>query len=145
MSFEISIQEFNRQFQLYQKKDRYNLNLHEFDLNHFIVMFFNEEIEDLFIKYACKEKNDIKECRINLTSFSDFFESVENLLHFHVLEVNGYFTNLDLYFIAQPQLIEVNYITRELIFEVVDRLLNGVDCNYKSRLKTELLINMEFD
>ena len=60
MSFEISIQEFNRQFQLYQKKDRYNLNLHEFDLNHFIVMFFNEEIEDLFIKYACKEKNDIK-------------------------------------------------------------------------------------
>ncbi|HEY4539980.1 MAG TPA: hypothetical protein VIG94_08240 [Faecalibacter sp.] len=145
MSFEISIQEFNRQFQLYQKKDRYNLNLHEFDLNHFIVMFFNEEIEDLFIKYACKEKNDIKECQINLTSFSDFFESVENLLHFHVLEVNGYFTNLDLYFIAQPQLIEVNYITRELIFEVVDRLLNGVDCNYKSRLKTELLINMEFD
>ena len=121
MSFEISIQEFNRQFQLYQKKDRYNLNLHEFDLNHFIVMFFNEEIEDLFIKYACKEKNDIKECRINLTSFSDFFESVENLLHFHVLEVNGYFTKLDLYFIAQPQLIEVNYITRELIFEVVDR------------------------
>ncbi|WP_322970144.1 hypothetical protein [Faecalibacter sp. LW9] len=145
MSFEISIQEFNRQFQLYQKKDRYNLNLHEFDLNHFIVMFFNEEIEDLFIKYACKEKNDIKKCRINLTSFSDFFESVENLLHYHVLEVNGYFTKLDLYFIAQPQLIEVNYITRELIFEVVDRLLNGVDCNYKSRLKTELLINMEFD
>ena len=145
MSFEISIQEFNRQFQLYQKRDRYNLNLHDFDLNHFIVVFFNEEIEDLYIKFSCKEKNFLKESLLNKTSFNDFFESVENLLNFNVLEINGYFPSMDLYFITSERLIEINYITRELIFDIVDRLLTGVDCNYKSRLKTELLINMEFE
>lgn len=145
MSFEISIQEFNRQFQLYQKNDRYNLNLHHFDLTHFIVLFFNEEIEDLTIKFSCKEKQETKEIFIQHISFNDFFESIENLLHYNIDNYSGYFPTLDIYFTSQPQLIEINYIHRDVIFEIVDRLLSGIECNYKSRLKTELLINMEFD
>ncbi|RLZ06494.1 hypothetical protein [Faecalibacter macacae] len=145
MSFEISINEFNRQFQLYQKGERYNLNLHQVDLNHFIVTFFNEKIEDLEINYSCKEKDNNYSQKVNYTSFNFFFDSVENLLDHQVNYLQGYFTTYDMYFISKPDYIEINYIKRELLFDIVDRLLNGMDCNYKSRLKTELLINMEFD
>lgn len=145
MSFEISIQEFNRQFQLYQKKDRYNLNLYETDLNHFIISFFQDEIEDLQIIYAPKATQNIIEKKIKYTTFSYFFENIEDLLDHEVLQIEGYFTKFDFYFSGMNNFNEINYIKRDLLFEIVDRLLNGMDCNYKSRLKTELLINMEFD
>ncbi|QTV05293.1 hypothetical protein [Faecalibacter bovis] len=145
MSFEISINEFNRQFQLYQKGERYNLNLYKIDLNHIIVTFFNEIIEDLEIKYACKENDNIYSHTIKNTTFNLFFESVENLLDHKVISFQGYFTNLDMYFVTKTDYLEINYIKREVLFDIVDRLLNGIDCNYRSRLKTELLINMEFD
>lgn len=145
MSFEISINEFNRQFQLYQKGERYNLNLHQLDLNHFIVTFFNEKIEDLEIKYSCKEKDNFYTQNVNFTTFCYFFDSVENLLDHKVLSIQGYFTDQDMYFVSKTDYIEINYIKREYLFDVVDQLLNGMDCNYKSRLKTELLINMEFE
>lgn len=146
MSFEISISEFNQQFQLYQKGDRYNLNIYQLDLNHFIVTFFCELIEDLEIAYASKyNENNIFQKKINSTSFNDFFEKVEHLIEHQVYLINGYFPQLDFYFNAVTDFIEINYISRDLLFEIIDRILNGMDCNYKSRLKTELLINMEFD
>lgn len=145
MSFEISINEFNRQFQLYQKNERYDLNIYQLDINHFIVTFFQKEIEDLEISFSCKEREQKHENKIIYTTFNHFFESVENLLDHHILRMHGYFPELDLYFNYVNNFIEINYIKRELLFEIVDQLLNGMDCNYKSRLKTELLINMEFD
>ena len=145
MSFEISIQEFNRQFQLYQKGDRYNLNLYETDLNHFIISFFQDEIEDLQIIYAPKATQNIIEKKITCTTFAHFFENIEDLLDHEVLKIEGYFIKYDFYFSSMNNFNEINYIRRDLLFEIVDRLLNGMDCNYKSRLKTELLINMEFE
>ena len=145
MSFEISVTEFNRQFQLYQKNDRYNLSLYHMDINHFIVTFFNVEIEDLDISFSCKEKDIIKEQILPHTSFSYFFENVEHVLEHNIYKLNGYFNEYDLYFHAVMDFIEINYIKRETLFTIVDQLLNGMDCNYKSRLKTELLINMEFE
>ena len=145
MGFEISINEFNRQFQLYQKGERYNLNLHDLDLNHFVVTFFKEEIEDFEVTYSCKSKDELIQQKALYTTFNHFFESVENLLDHNVYSITGYFPKLDIYFNSMMNFIEVNYIRREILFVVVDQLLNGMDCNYKSRLKTELLINMEFD
>ena len=146
MSFEISISEFNQQFQLYQKGDRYNLNIYNLDMNHFIVTFFNETIEDLEIAYASKEdEHQIFEKKVSSITFNHFFEKVENLIEHHVYLINGFYPELDFYFNAVTDFIEINYISRDLLFEIIDRILNGMDCNYKSRLKTELLINMEFD
>ena len=146
MSFEISINEFNQQFQLYQKGDRYNLNIFQLDLNHFMVTFFCEMIEDLEIAYASKhDEHNIFQRKINATTFNDFFESVENLIEHHVYLINGYYPKQDFYFNAVTDFIEINYISRDRLFDIIDRILNGMDCNYKSRLKTELLINMEFD
>ena len=145
MSFEISINEFNRQFQLYQKGERYNLNLYQMDLNHFIVTFFEYKIEDLEITYSSKDDDDLKQQEVKCTTFSHFFENVESLLDHSVITLHGYLIELDFYFNSTFNSIEINYIKRELLFEIVDRLLNGMDCNYKSRLKTELLINMEFE
>lgn len=145
MSFEISIQEFNRQFQLYQKKDRYNLNWCETSLTYFMIAFFQEEIEDLRIIFASKANQQMIEKSINLTSFSIFFDSVEDLLDHETIHIEGYFPKYDFYFNGVDNFIEINYIKRDMLFEIVDRVLNGLDCNYKSRLKTELLINMEFD
>ncbi|MBF0597270.1 hypothetical protein [Faecalibacter rhinopitheci] len=145
MSFEISINEFNRQFQLYQKNGRYNLNVYNLDINHFIVTFFQNEIEDLEISFSCKEKGTIYQHKISHTTFNHYFESVENLLDHNIHSLNGYFHQLDLYFHSSNEFLEINYIQREILFDIIDQLLNGMDCNYKSRLKTELLINMEFD
>lgn len=145
MSFEISIAEFNRQFQLYQKNDRYNLSLYQMDINHFIITFFNVEIEDLDISFSCKEKEIIREQILPNTTFCYFFENVENTLDHNIYRLDGYFREYDLYFHAIDDFIEINYIKREMLFTIVDQLLNGMDCNYKSRLKTELLLNMEFE
>lgn len=146
MSFEISIGEFNRQFQLYQKGERYNLNIYSLDLNHFIVTFFKETIEDLEIAYATKnDENSIIEKKLNCTTFNNYFENVENLIEHCTYLINGYFPGMDFYFNCVTDFIEINYISRDKLFEIIDRILNGMDCNYKSRLKTELLINMEFD
>ena len=110
------------------------------------VTFFLERIEDLEIAYACKDdEHQIFQKKIISTSFNDFFENVENLIEHHVYLFNGYFPTLDFYFNAVTDFIEINYLSRDKLFEVIDRILNGMDCNYKSRLKTELLMNMEFD
>ncbi len=145
MSFEISIQEFNRQFQLYQKGLRYNLNIYETDLSYFMIIFFQEEIEDLRITYAPKATEIIVEKEAKCTSFDYFFGNIEDLLDHDIYAVETYFPKYDMYFNGVRNFFEINYIKREFLFEIVDRLLNGMDCNYKSRLKTELLINMEFD
>jgi len=147
MSFEISIQEFNRQFQLYQKGQRYNLNLIDTDLNHFMIVFFQDGIEDFKIIYSPKAEhlNQVIEKNVHLTTFSYFFENIEELLDHETFSIEGYIPKYDLYFNGINNFIEINYIKRDVLFEIVDRLLNGMDCNYKSRLKTELLINMEFD
>jgi hypothetical protein len=145
MSFEISIQEFNRQFQLYQKGNRYNLNVYETDLSYFMIIFFQEEIEDLRITYAPKSTQNIIEKEVKCTSFAFFFERIEDLLDHEIFAVDAYFPKYDFYFNGINNFIEVNYLNRDVLFEIVDRLLNGMDCNYKSRLKTELLINMEFE
>ena len=145
MAFEISIQEFNRQFQLYQKGERYNLNLHETNLSYFMITFFEDEIEDLNIIFAPKTTDNTIEKMVKSTTFALFFESIEEILDHDIYSLDAYFPKYDLYVNGVNHFIEVNYIKREILFEIVDRLLNGMDCNYKSRLKTELLINMEFD
>ena len=38
-----------------------------------------------------------------------------------------------------------NYIHRNFLSELLDILLSELDCNFISRLKTELLINLEFE
>ena len=145
MIFDISIIEFNRQFQLYQKGDRYNLNLYDLDYSYFLTLFFDELIEDFEISYTYLESHLIQTKQSKSTTINHFFEGIDYFKCHSVYSAEGYFNNLDLYFKCKNDIIEINYIKRELLFDVVDRLLSNLDCNYKSRLKTELLLNMEFD
>lgn len=145
MIFDISINEFNRQFQLCQKGERYNLNLYDLDYNYFLFIFFEDLIEDFEVSFGQKDSNFIQTKQSNKTTIHHFFEDQDYLKAVTVYSAEGYFFDLDLYFRCTNDLIEINFIKREILFSIVDRLLANLDCNYKSRLKTELLLNMEFE
>ena len=145
MIFDISINEFNRQFQLYQKGDRYNLNLYDIDYSNFLSVFFDELIEDLEISFSLHNSNVIQTKHSQKTSIHHFFEDYDYYKSHTIFSAQGYFIVLDLYFKCENSIIEMNFIKREMLFNIVDRLLENLDCNFKSRLKTELLLNMEFE
>ena len=138
------IQEFNQLFQLYQKNDRYNLYIHDFPKDEFIQRFFNDEVEDLYLEYFDLDTRLDKKITNYRANFSDFF-SIDNLISIQLKSTSGYFSAHDFYFMTENDTFIFNYIHRSFLSELLDILLSELDCNFISRLKTELLINLEFE
>ncbi|MEG0188242.1 MAG: hypothetical protein RR668_06235 [Algoriella sp.] len=138
------IQEFNQLFQLYQKNDRYNLYIHDFPKDEFIQRFFNDEVEDLYLEYFDLDTRLDKKITNYRANFSDFF-SIDNLASIQLKSTSGYFYAHDFYFMTENDTFIFNYIHRNFLSELLDILLSELDCNFISRLKTELLINLEFE
>ena len=138
------IQEFNQLFQLYQKNDRYNLYIHDFPKDEFIQRFFNDEVEDLYLEYFDLDTRLDKKITNYRANFSDFF-SIDNLASIQLKSTSGYFYAHDFYFMTENDTFIFNYIHRSFLSELLDILLSELDCNFISRLKTELLINLEFE
>ncbi len=138
------IQEFNQLFQLYQKNDRYNLYIHDFPKDEFIQRFFNDEVEDLYLEYFDLDTRLDKKITNYRANFSDFF-SIDNLASIQLKSTSGYFYAHDFYFMAENDTFIFNYIHRSFLSELLDILLSELDYNFISRLKTELLINLEFE
>ena len=138
------VQKFNQLFQLYQKDDRYNLYIHDFPKDEFIQRFFNDEIEDLQLQYFDLETRANKRITDYHARFSDFF-STENLNTIQIESTSGYFKSHDFYFMTENDTFIFNYIHRSFLSELLDILLSELDYNFISRLKTELLINLEFE
>ncbi len=138
------IQEFNQLFQLYQKNDRYNLYIHDFPKDEFIQRFFNDEVEDLYLEYFDLDTRLDKKITNYRANFSDFF-SIDNLASIQLKSTSGYFYAHDFYFMTENDTFIFNYIHRSFLSELLDILLSELDYNFISRLKTELLINLEFE
>ncbi len=138
------VQQFNQLFQLYQKGDRYNLYIHDFPKDEFIQRFFEDDVEDLKLEYFDLESRTSKRITDYHAKFSDFFAE-ENLATINLESTSGYFTLYDFYFMTENDTFIFNYIHRNFLSQLIDILLCELDCNFISRLKTELLINLEYD
>lgn len=137
--------QFNQLFQLYQKDDRYNLYIHDFPKNEFVQLFFNDTIEDLHVEYYDYEAKFDRNINDYNSKFADFFTDSKNLKWVDIKNVSGYFPQFDFYFMTEGDTFIFNYIHRNFLSQLIDILLNELDCNFISRLKTELLINLEYD
>ena len=138
------IQKFNQLFQLYQKNDRYNIYIHDFPKDEFIQRFFNDEVEDLYLEYFDLDTRLDKKITNYRANFSDFF-SIDNLASIQLKSTSGYFCAHDFYFMTENDTFIFDYLLRSFLSDLLDILLSELDYNFISRLKTELLINLEFE
>jgi len=139
-----NVQEFNRLFQLYQKDNRFNLYINDYPKNEFLIQFYSDEIEDLNLEYVDINSNSIKKIHDYRAKLSDFFQP-EELPTLEIKSISGYFSHFDFYFMTNEKTFVFNYIHRDFLSQLIDILLAELDCNFISRLKTELLINLEYD
>ena len=139
-----NVQEFNRLFQLYQKDNRFNLYINDYPKNEFLFQFYSDEIEDLNLEYVDITSNSIKKIYDYRAKLSDFFQP-EELSTLEIKSISGYFSHFDFYFMTNEKTFVFNYIHRDFLSQLIDILLAELDCNFISRLKTELLINLEYD
>lgn len=139
-----NVQEFNRLFQLYQKDNRFNLYINDYPKNEFLIQFYSDEIEDLNLEYVDINSNSIKKIHNYRSKLSDFFQP-EELPTLEIKSISGYFSHFDFYFMTNEKTFVFNYIHRDFLSQLIDILLAELDCNFISRLKTELLINLEYD
>lgn len=136
--------QFNQYFQLYQKDNRFNLYVQNYPQKDFIRLFFIDEIEDLQMQYSTNKTNSLKKIKEHQSTFRDLFEADE-IDSIEIKTISGYFSFYDFYFIQEGDVFIFNYIHRDFLSQLVDILLYELDCNFISRLKTELLINLEYD
>lgn len=139
-----NVQQFNRLFQLYQKDNRFNLYITDYPKNEFALQFYTDEIEDLNIEYIDPTTNSLKKIHDYRTKLSDCF-LLEELTTLEIKSISGYFSHYDFYFLTNEQTFIFNFIHRDFLSQLIDILLAELDCNFISRLKTELLINLEYD
>lgn len=139
-----NVQEFNRLFQLYQKDNRFNLCINDYPKNEFALQFYNDEIENLTLEYIDSTSNSVKKINNYRTTLSDYFQPDE-LATLEINSISGYFISFDFYFMTKEKIFVFNYIHRDFLSQLIDILLAELDCNFISRLKTELLINLEYD
>lgn len=139
-----NVQEFNRLFQLYQKDNRFNLYINDYPKNEFSLQFYSDEIEDLNLEYIDPSTNSIKKIHDYRAKLSDYFQP-EELSTIEIKSISGYFSHYDFYFLTKEKTFIFNFIHRDFLSQLIDILLAELDCNFLSRLKTELLINLEYD
>ncbi|GEM50457.1 hypothetical protein EB1_02470 [Empedobacter brevis NBRC 14943 = ATCC 43319] len=139
-----NVQEFNRLFQLYQKDNRFNLYINDYPKNEFALQFFTDEIEELTLEYIDSTTDTLKKIHDYRAKLSDYFKS-EELATLEIKSISGYFNHYDFYFLTKNQTFIFNFIHRDFLSQLIDILLAELDCNFISRLKTELLINLEYD
>lgn len=139
-----NVQEFNRLFQLYQKDNRFNLYINDYPKNEFSLQFYSDEIEDLNLEYIDPSTNSIKKIHDYRAKLSEYFQP-EELSTIEIKSISGYFNNYDFYFLTKEDTFIFNFIHRDFLSQLIDILLAELDCNFLSRLKTELLINLEYD
>lgn len=139
-----NVQEFNRLFQLYQKDNRFNLYINDYPKNEFALQFYTDEIEDLILEYVDSTTNSIKKILDYREKLSDYFQP-EELITIEVIAISGYFRRYDFYFYTNDKTFVFNFIHRDFLSQLIDILLAELDCNFISRLKTELLINLEYE
>ncbi|MFV0148275.1 hypothetical protein OBJ96_06775 [Empedobacter falsenii] len=138
------MQEFNRLFQLYQKDNRFNLYINDYPKNEFAIQFYSDEIEDLNLEYVDSTTNSVRKIQDYRAKLSDYFRP-EELITLEVISISGYFRRYDFYFYTNEKTFIFNFIHRDFLFQLIDFLLSELDCNFISRLKTELLINLEYE
>ncbi|MFV0156935.1 hypothetical protein OBK24_00535 [Empedobacter falsenii] len=139
-----NVQEFNRLFQLYQKDNRFNLYINDYPKNEFALQFYTDEIEDLILEYVDSTTNSIKKILDYRAKLRDYFQP-EELITIEVIAISGYFRRYDFYFYTNDKTFVFNFIHRDFLSQLIDILLAELDCNFISRLKTELLINLEYE
>jgi len=108
-------------------------------------LFFSDEIENLnfsFINSITENNQFIK--NNHLSTFQNYIDLVD-LNSIEINEFSGYFIKYDFYFYLEGDTLVLNYIHRDFLSQLIDILLYELDCNFISRLKTELLINLEYD
>ncbi|WP_313373709.1 hypothetical protein [Chishuiella sp.] len=140
-----TVNQFNQLFQLYQKGDRFNLYINDYPKGDFVRLFFSDEIENLnfsFINSITENNQFIK--NNHLSTFQNYIDLVD-LNSIEINEFSGYFIKYDFYFYLEGDTLVLNYIHRDFLSQLIDILLYELDCNFISRLKTELLINLEYD
>ncbi|WP_333663167.1 hypothetical protein [Chishuiella changwenlii] len=136
--------QFNQSFQLYQKDNRFNLHVQNYPKEDFLRLFYIDQIEDLQIEYSNGKTNSIKKIKEHKAKISDIFEADE-IESLNIKSISGYFSVYDFYFINEGDAFIFNYIHRDFLSQLMDILLYELDCNFIGRLKTELLINLEYD
>ncbi|MFV0208866.1 hypothetical protein OBK13_06635 [Empedobacter falsenii] len=139
-----NVQEFNRLFQLYQKDNRFNLYINDYPKNEFAIQFYSDEIEDLNLEYVDSTTNSVWKIQDYRAKLSDYFRP-EELITLEVISISGYFRRYDFYFYTNEKTFIFNFIHRDFLSQLIDILLSELDCNFISRLKTELLINLEYE
>lgn len=138
------MQEFNRLFQLYQKDNRFNLYINDYPKNEFAIQFYSDEIEDLNLEYVDSTTNSVRKIQDYRAKLNDYFRP-EELITLEVISISGYFRRYDFYFYTNEKTFIFNFIHRDFLSQLIDILLSELDCNFISRLKTELLINLEYE
>lgn len=138
------MQEFNRLFQLYQKDNRFNLYINDYPKNEFAIQFYTDEIEDLNLEYVDSTTNSVRKIQDYRAKLNNYFHP-EELITLEVISISGYFRRYDFYFYTNEKTFIFNYIHRDFLSQLIDILLSELDCNFISRLKTELLINLEYE
>ncbi|NOJ74740.1 hypothetical protein [Empedobacter stercoris] len=138
------MQEFNRLFQLYQKDNRFNLYINDYPKNEFAIQFYTDEIEDLNLEYVDSTTNSVRKIQDYRAKLNDYFRP-EELITLEVISISGYFRRYDFYFYTNEKTFIFNFIHRDFLSQLIDILLSELDCNFISRLKTELLINLEYE
>ncbi|MFV0195647.1 hypothetical protein NZD85_02470 [Empedobacter stercoris] len=139
-----NVQEFNRLFQLYQKDNRFNLYINDYPKNEFAIQFYTDEIEDLNLEYVDSTTNSVRKIQDYRAKLNDYFRP-EELITLEVISISGYFRRYDFYFYTNEKTFIFNFIHRDFLSQLIDILLSELDCNFISRLKTELLINLEYE
>ncbi|MFV0178096.1 hypothetical protein OBK28_00735 [Empedobacter falsenii] len=139
-----NVQEFNRLFQLYQKDNRFNLYINDYPKNEFAIQFYSDEIEDLNLEYVDSTTNSVRKIQDYRAKLSEYFRP-EELITLEVISISGYFRRYDFYFYTNEKTFIFNFIHRDFLSQLIDILLSELDCNFISRLKTELLINLEYE
>lgn len=138
------MQEFNRLFQLYQKDNRFNLYINDYPKNEFAIQFYTDEIEDLNLEYVDSTTNSVRKIQDYRAKLNNYFHP-EELITLEVISISGYFRRYDFYFYTNEKTFIFNFIHRDFLSQLIDILLSELDCNFISRLKTELLINLEYE
>ena len=137
-----NVHEFVQRFRLVKKNDRYNLAIHQYDLKCFAFLFADFWIEDLKLETVFDKNTKVFE--ENRIKFSNFFLDESFSKDHLIINLNGYFSDLDFYFYSENEILMLDYIHKDQLQNVFDVLLKETDCQFRSRLMTELLINLSF-
>lgn len=140
-----TVRQFNQLFQLYQKGDRFNLYINDYPKGDFVRLFFSDEIENLNFSFI---NSTTEKTQLVKNNHSSTFQNYIDLIDLNIIKINefsGYFIKYDFYFYLKENTLVLNYIHRDFLSQLIDILLYELDCNFISRLKTELLINLEYD